>query len=59
MKTAALTLAASILIVSASLSAFSHTEPELAPVMLTGKDKPILLARMIVTAAPLDNADAR
>lgn len=60
MKIAAISLAASSMIFSFGLSAFVPAQPGPVPVatsgpaMVEGKDGPILLGRMVVTATPLD-----
>ncbi|MEC3949960.1 hypothetical protein [Sphingobium sp. HWE2-09] len=53
MKTIALSIASSALLLSLSLSPLvAASAPQPVPV-LTGKDRPILLQRMVVTATPL------
>ena len=53
MKTAALSIASSALVLGASLSALAAAPaPQPAPIV-EGKGKPILLARMVVSATPL------
>ncbi|WHO37690.1 hypothetical protein PMI04_014080 [Sphingobium sp. AP49] len=53
MKTIVLSLASSALLLGLSLTPFAEAQaPQTAP-LLAGKDHPILLARMTVTATPL------
>lgn len=55
MKIIALSIASSVLVLGASLSALAAapaTAAQPAPI-IAGKDRPILLARMVVTATPL------
>lgn len=52
MKTTALSLTAAVLMLGVSLTPFATARP--APV-LEGKDHPILLQRMVVTATLLPN----
>lgn len=53
MKTIALSSAATILLVTASLAPFASARPKSPAPLLMGKDRPILLKRMVVTATPL------
>lgn len=56
-KAAALSIVSSALILGASLSAMAAAPaPPSAPIIM-GKDHPILLQRMVVTATPLPNTD--
>lgn len=56
-RTAALSLASSALILGASLSAMAAAPaPPSAPIIM-GKDRPILLQRMVVMATPLPDTD--
>jgi hypothetical protein len=56
-KTAALSIVSSALILGASLSAMAAAPvPPSAPIIM-GKDRPILLQRMVVTATPLPDTD--
>jgi len=53
MKTIALSIASSALVLGLSLSPLvAASAPHPAPV-LAGKDRPILLQRMVITATPL------
>lgn len=53
MKTIALSTAASLLLFGLSLTPFAAARQESPAAVLTGKDQPILLKRMVVIAAPL------
>lgn len=54
MKTAMISLTASALVLGLGLATFADgRDAGPAPVVLQGKDRPILLARMVVTATPL------
>jgi hypothetical protein len=56
-RTAALSIVSSALILGASLSAMAAAPaPQSAPIIM-GKDRPILLQRMVVTATPLPDTD--
>lgn len=55
MKTIALSLASSALVLSLSLSALAAAPTGRAAPVVGGKGRPILLARMVVTATPLPN----
>lgn len=55
MKTIALSLASSALVLGLSLSAMAAAPADGAAPVVEGKDRPILLARMVVTATPLPN----
>ncbi|WP_311267275.1 hypothetical protein [Sphingobium sp. WCS2017Hpa-17] len=55
MKTIALSLASSALVLGLSLSAMAAAPANGAAPVVEGKDRPILLARMVVTATPLPN----
>ena len=54
MKPIALSLASSALVLGASLSALAAAPVQHPAPIVEGKDKPILLARMVVTATPLN-----
>lgn len=55
MKTIALSLARSALVLGLSLSAMAAAPTNGTAPVVEGKDRPILLARMTVTATPLSN----
>lgn len=55
MKTIALSLVSSALVLGASLSALAATPAAKPAPMIEGKDRPILLQRMVVIATPLPN----
>jgi hypothetical protein len=55
MKNLSLALAGSALIMGLGLSGLALAEPG-KPVVVEGRDAPILLARVVVTATPLDDA---
>lgn len=55
MKTIALSLASSALILGASLSALAAAPTTTPAPIMEGKDQPILLKRMVVVATPLPN----
>ena len=55
MKTIALSLASSALVLGLSLSAMAAAPTGGTAPLIEGKDRPILLARMAVTAPPLPN----
>lgn len=48
-----LSLASSALVLGLCLAPFAGAQPPRTPVALVGKDQPILLKRMVVTATPL------
>lgn len=55
MKTIALSLASSALVLGLGLSAMAAAPAGGTAPLIEGKAKPILLARMVVTATPLPN----
>jgi hypothetical protein len=55
MKTVALSLVSSALVLGLSLSAMAAAPANSATPVVEGKDRPILLARMVVSATPLPN----
>jgi hypothetical protein len=55
MKTIALSIASSALILGASISAMTAAPGRQPAPIVEGKDRPILLQRMVVTATPLPN----
>ncbi len=54
MKTIAISLSASALILGLSLAAFAGAQQPHRALVVEGKDRPILLGRMVVEATPLD-----
>lgn len=56
-KAAALSIVSSALILGASLSAMAAAPAASSAPVIRGKDRPILLQRMVVTATPLPNTD--
>jgi len=55
MKTIALSLASSALVLGLGLSAMAAAPANGGAPVIQGKDRPILLARMVVSATPLPN----
>ena len=53
MKTFALSIAGSALVLGLGLAGFAQAEAPRAPLVVEGKDKPIVLARVVVTATAL------
>lgn len=53
MKTIALSLIAAALLLGTSLTPFARARPDAPAPLMEGKDHPILLKRMMVTATPL------
>jgi hypothetical protein len=53
MKTIAMSIASSALVLGLSLSALTAASAERPAPLIEGKDRPILLQRMVVTATPL------
>ncbi|MES2173599.1 MAG: hypothetical protein V4523_06570 [Pseudomonadota bacterium] len=53
MKSIILSLSASLLALGVTIAPFALVRPDSPAPMIEGKDRPILLQRMVVTATPL------
>ncbi|BBF71082.1 MULTISPECIES: hypothetical protein [Sphingomonadaceae] len=53
MKPIILSLSASLLALGVTIAPFALAQPDSAAPLVEGKDRPILLQRMVVTATPL------